>query len=253
MIVYPNAKINIGLHILEKYPNGFHRIESILYPVDMCDILEIIPSDKFRFGMSGIPVDGTPDTNLVVRAFRMMEKQYGIPPVSIHLHKMIPPGSGLGGGSSDAAHTLKALNSLFDKNIPEEVLEDLAMQLGSDCPFFIRNRPVLASGKGNEFSPVSLDLSGYGIKIVTPEFSINTGWAYSQVIPSEKETSLADLIRLPVPQWQGKITNDFEKALFPHYPELARLKRQLLQEGAVYASLTGSGSAVYGLFRRKNN
>ncbi|PKP22458.1 MAG: 4-(cytidine 5'-diphospho)-2-C-methyl-D-erythritol kinase [Bacteroidetes bacterium HGW-Bacteroidetes-21] len=249
MIVYPNAKINLGLHILNKRPDGYHNLETIFYPVNWKDILEIIPASKDSFSSSGIPIPGDPSANLCIKALQIMRKDFPIPPVSMHLHKMIPHGAGLGGGSSDATHTLKALNSLFQLGLSPQALADYALQIGSDCPFFVQNTPMLATCRGEILTPVNIDLSSYKIIIVYPGIQISTAQAYTKVKPKDKRKTISDIVRLPNSQWKKELKNDFESALKKDFPALAQIKKKLYNAGAAYASLSGSGSAVYGIFK----
>ena len=248
MIVFPNAKINIGLQVLSKLDSGYHEIETIFYPLGLSDALEIIPAKEFSFGSSGLPIPGDPNQNLVIKAYQMMKAHFDIPHVAIHLHKIIPMGAGLGGGSSDAAFTLKVLNEMFSICLTTEQLEDIARDLGADCAFFIKNKAVFASGRGDRFELIDLDLSRYKIVIVKPKIHLSTAWAFSQLKPSRRELSLKELIKTPIQEWQAMIKNDFEEALFPKYPEIKKCKEQLLEKGAIYTSMTGSGSAVFGFF-----
>lgn len=250
MIVYPNAKINIGLNIIEKRPDGFHNIESVFYPVELSDILEINPAEgkKDVFTFTGTDTGCPVEKNLCYKAVNLMRQYCGIPAVNLHLHKQIPHGTGLGGGSSDASFTLTALNQLFEKKLVREQLLELALQIGSDCPFFIYNKPMLAKGRGEILTPLSLDLGIYDIRLAFPGFNIPTAHAYSKVIPAASKVPLEELIKLPVSSWKGKIVNDFEKALAGDFQQLERIKTKFYREGAVYSSMTGSGSAVYGIF-----
>lgn len=254
MIVYPNAKINIGLHITAKRSDGYHDIQTVFYPVELYDILEINPSEETsdQYTFTGNDTGCSTEKNLCFRAVELMRKAHGLPPVNLHLHKQIPHGAGLGGGSSDAAYTLAALNRLFDKGLSENELEVLALELGSDCPFFVRNKPVLASGRGEVFTPLTLNLDDYEIRFAFPGFNISTGYAYSKVIPTDPPVPLADLIQLPVEKWKGKIINDFEKAMAGDFQQIERIKQKFYREGALYSSLSGSGSAVYGIFLKTN-
>lgn len=249
MISFPNAKINIGLNVVEKRPDGYHDLETIYYPVSLSDVLEIHPSAEFSFRSTGIEIDGAVEDNLVVKAYRMMQKKNSLPPVKIHLHKIIPHGAGLGGGSSDAAFTLKMLNSLFNLGITGERLRDSAGQLGADCPFFIDNSPALGMGTGSHLVPVQLDLSAFKIVLVKPSFSINTSLAYRDIRPGYPENRLSELIKMPIEKWKNSIVNDFEIPVFRRFPEIASIRSKIVGLGAIYASLTGSGSAVYGIFR----
>ena len=249
MIVFPNAKINIGLNIISKREDGYHNIESVFYPVELSDILEVLPSNKLSFASSGINIPGDVESNLCLKAYQLIKSDYNIPPVQIHLHKIIPIGAGLGGGSSDATYTLKALNDIFDLNISDTQLEKYASKLGSDCPFFVKNKPVFATGTGIEFEPLELDLTEYTIKLEYPEIHIGTKEAYSGVIPTQPKHSIKELIHQPISNWKDFIKNDFEASIFPNHPKIEKLKKSFYNNGAVYSSMTGSGSAVYGIFK----
>ncbi len=251
MIFFPNAKINLGLDIIEKRPDGFHNIETLFVPHTECyDILEVLYAEKFSIHLYGIPLEGDPMDNLCVKAFRLMEKIYDIPPVSIRLYKKIPVGAGLGGGSSDAAGTLILLNRMYSLGLSNEVLAGHAASLGSDCPFFIYNRPMYATGRGEMLSPVELALDDYRIELVTPDIFISTKEAYSGVTPRRPAVPISEIIKKPVEEWRGILKNDFEESLFLRYPSLAAEKEALYARGAVYASMSGSGSSLYGLFKK---
>jgi len=252
MLVYPNAKINLGLNIVEKRASGYHNIETVFYPIGLCDALEIIPSDScsdYSFSSSGIHIDGSVDDNLIVKAYHLLRNEYELPPVDITLIKQIPFGAGLGGGSSDAAFTLKALNELFGLKIAPKKLEAYAVALGADCPFFIKNKAVFATGIGNEFSKVSISLKGLFMVLVKPDIFVSTPEAYSKVVPAKPAYSILDVLKLPIEEWNGKLVNDFEVSVFEQYPAIANIKQQLYDAGAVYASMSGSGSSVYALFK----
>lgn len=249
MLDFPNAKINLGLYVTEKRPDGFHNLQTCFYPVRWCDALEVLPSEKLQFDMTGLPVPGNPETNLCLKAYKLLQQDYDLPPVHLHLHKVIPMGAGLGGGSADAAFALRILNQLFELGLEDDALENYARQLGSDCAFFIRNKPVVATGRGDVFTPISLDLSGYTCLIVHPGIHITTAEAYGSIKPQQPSCSMEMLLKQDVKVWKEVLKNDFEEALFPKYPELPRLKEQLYEAGASYAAMTGSGSAVYGLFK----
>lgn len=248
MISFPNCKINLGLRITEKRSDGFHSIESCFYPVEWNDILEIIPSPELRFTSSGITIPGDPDQNLCMQVWQLLHLRFDIPAVHIHLHKAIPIGAGLGGGSSDAAFALKTLDRLFDLGLSDDDKEELLRPLGSDCAFFVRNRPVIAVGKGDLFAEVQLNLAGKWIVLVYPGIHISTKEAYSLVKPAFPSESLRDLLEDDIDNWKGRLENDFEKHLFFNYPVLDHVKNKLYNYGAVYASMTGSGSCLYGLF-----
>lgn len=249
MLLFPNAKINLGLNIVSKRPDGYHNIETIFYPIPVKDALEIVETEeKDSFCLSGRPLEGEPGNNLVLRALQLLRAQYPVPPLEIHLIKQIPSGAGLGGGSSDAAFMLKAINDYCQLNIGEETLEELAARIGADCPFFIRNKPVFASGIGNIFTPVELSLKGYYLCLVKPDIMVPTPEAYSQVTPRPPVTDLRDIIRMPISTWREQMVNDFEESVCTRHPLIATFKSFFYEQGAVYASMSGSGSAVFGLF-----
>lgn len=257
MISFPNCKINVGLHIVGKRSDGFHDIETIFYPVQWTDILEIVRNEDnnpaVEFKSTGIRVYGPREKNLCLKAYQLLADKYSLPPVKMHLHKIIPIGAGLGGGSSDAANTLISLNKLFRLNLSDQELENYAVELGSDCPFFIRNKAMYATEKGNIMEPISLKLKNLYIVIVKPRVHVSTAEAYAGVSPQKKSTSLKDLVRLPIESWKDCIENDFEKSIFENYQGIRNIKSKLYKFGAVYASMSGSGSAVYGLFKEEKN
>jgi 4-diphosphocytidyl-2-C-methyl-D-erythritol kinase len=250
MIQFPNAKINLGLQLVEKRPDGFHNLVSCFYPVQWTDALEILPAaGESTFTLSGLPVPGEPMANLCWKAYQLLQKDFGLPPIQMHLHKVIPMGAGLGGGSSDASFTLKILNSLFDLGLSPEQLESYARPLGSDCAFFVKNKPVLAVEKGDVFEPISVDLSGWHIVLVYPNLAISTAEAYAGVSLRFPENSLKTLLAQDISTWKDTVVNDFEASLFPKYPLLPEIKQQLYGMGASYASMSGSGSTMYGLLK----
>jgi 4-diphosphocytidyl-2-C-methyl-D-erythritol kinase len=247
MVTFPGCKINIGLYVTAKRQDGFHDLCSVFYPVDFQDAVEIAPSDNFSFEMYGLPIAGEAENNLCVRAWKLLAVKYEIPPVSAYLLKHIPTGAGLGGGSSDGVAMLKMLNTFFKLNISDPDLEVIAAQLGSDCPFFVKNKPALVTGRGENLKPIDLDLKGLYITIVFPEIFVSTTEAFRDIrIEDEKVTLHQDITR-PVSEWQGYIRNTFEETIFQHYPELQRIKDELYVAGAKYASMSGSGSAIYSL------
>ncbi|MDP4241035.1 MAG: 4-(cytidine 5'-diphospho)-2-C-methyl-D-erythritol kinase [Bacteroidota bacterium] len=251
MLTYPNAKINIGLNVVERRPDGYHNIETVFYPIGLHDVLEIESSETcsdYSFSSSGIELGGDPEENLIVKAYRLLRSEYQFPPVDISLVKQIPFGAGLGGGSSDAAFMLKALNELFELKITPKKLERLAAKLGADCPVFIQNKPVFATGIGNVFTPIELSLQGYSLLLVKPDIHVSTPDAYALVVPEKPQLSLIELIQHPLTEWKDTIRNDFEKSVFAKYPEIETIKNTLYEMGAVYASMSGSGSSVYGIF-----
>tara|TARA_B100000767_G_scaffold35362_1_gene30019 strand:- start:811 stop:1560 length:750 start_codon:yes stop_codon:yes gene_type:complete len=247
MIVYPNAKINIGLNVLEKQVDGYHKISSVFYPVnELFDILEIFPSKDFSFSSSGIEIPG--NDNLCIKAFDLLHSDFKIGNVTMHLHKLIPIGAGLGGGSSDGAFVLKALNELFKLELSFIELEKYALQLGADCPFFIENLPKYVTGVGENMMSIDFDLSSYKLKFIFPKIHISTIDAYKFVIPNQPKKGLLDLVNQPIENWKRNVKNDFEVAAFLKYPQLNKIKKKLYADKAIYASMTGSGSVIYGVF-----
>ncbi len=249
MVVFPNAKINIGLNIVAKRNDGFHNIESIFYPVeDLYDVLEIVESNKLIFNTTGVKIPDDSTNNLCLKAFHILQNDFNIAPVNIHLHKVIPIGAGLGGGSADAAFTLKTLNDIFQLNLSISKLQDYARKLGSDCAFFIENKPVYAFNKGDEFEKIDLDLSSHEIKIEYPNIHISTAEAYAGIVPQPSHKKLKELISSPIEEWKHHIKNDFETSIFPNHPAIENVKNNMYKNGAKFASMTGSGSAVFGIF-----
>lgn len=256
MIVYPNAKINIGLNVVEKRPDGYHNLETVFYPIGLQDILEIkemeeddsVPEGGYRLKVTGTILDGSPEDNLVVRAFKLLKHDFDLPPVSIGLYKHIPTGAGLGGGSSDAAFTIKTLNGRFGLGLTDEQMEDYCTRLGADCPFFIKDEPVFATGIGNEFHPVSFSLKGKHLVLVKPDIFVSTKDAYAKVKVQKPAVALPELLAQPLDTWKDTVVNDFEPSVFSKYPEIAAIKDSMYDIGAVYASMSGSGSSVFGIF-----
>ena len=249
MISFPNAKINIGLNVVEKRPDGYHNLETIFYPVKLSDALEVVEAGETSFSSSGIEIDAVPESNLVYKAYSLLCGDFNLPPVKMHLHKVIPFGAGLGGGSADAAFALKMLNDYFTLGLTTTQLEDYAARIGADCPFFIQNKPTFAHGIGDRFKSVNLDLAAYEIVIVKPPFSVSTPQAYRNIVPAKSDFNLLKIDQLPIEEWKSVVKNDFEKSVFPQFPEIEDLKNKLYEAGAVYASMSGSGSAVFGIFR----
>lgn len=251
MVVFPNAKINLGLYVVEKRTDGFHNLETVFYPVPWNDVLEIVPAtgDQTTLTSSGLTVDAAPEKNLVMRAYKLLENEYHLPHIDIYLHKVIPFGAGLGGGSADAAAMLVMLNNHFELNISIEKLVEYAAILGSDCPFFVYNRPMLASGRGEVLTPINVTLSGYTIVLVKPTFGISTPEAFSGITPKQPAIPLVEAIKQPIEQWKDTLLNDFEPHLFEKHPQLASIKQQLYDGGAAYAAMSGSGSTLFGIFR----
>ncbi|HEX6916196.1 MAG TPA: 4-(cytidine 5'-diphospho)-2-C-methyl-D-erythritol kinase [Chitinophagaceae bacterium] len=252
MIRFPNCKINLGLRVTRKRDDGYHDLETVFYPVALKDALELVPrteAHEIDFTLTGLPVQGDAESNLCVKAWRLLRRDFpALPAIRMHLHKRIPMGAGLGGGSADGAFTLSMLNDRFRLQLSEEQLLQYALQLGSDCPFFIRNKPSYATGRGEELQPVQLDLSSFRIAIIYPGIHINTGLAFSQIRPTQPPVSLASLIQAPVSTWRETLVNDFEIPVFREYPAIAGIKEKLYAQGAVFASMSGSGSSVFGLF-----
>ena len=251
MLSFPNAKINIGLSIIEKRSDGFHNLESCFYPVGWSDVLEIIPAKKLSFKSSGIEIPGNPESNLCLKAYHLVNQNFKLPPVMIHLHKIIPIGAGLGGGSANCAVTIKTLNELFELNMSVEMMENYARQLGSDCAFFIQNKPKFCFGKGDKFEEIKVDLSGKFIILVNPNIHISTAEAYSGVKPQKTNIDLKKILQTPVNQWVDVVKNGFENHLLPKYPVIETIKNSLYVHGAEYASMTGSGSTVFGIFNQE--
>ncbi len=252
MLTFPNAKLNLGLYITARRPDGFHSLETVFLPLPWTDALELLPAapgQPTNIALTGRPIPGAPETNLCVRAYALLRADFPrLPPVQLHLHKVVPIGAGLGGGSADAAFVLKAANELFGLALSIEALEDYARHLGADCAFFIRNRPVLAVGKGDEFEEIALDLAGTACAVVYPGLHIGTAEAYARVLPRAPAHPPRAALAGPIETWRDTVGNDFETALASTYPVLAAIKARLYAAGAAYASLSGSGSAVYGLW-----
>ena len=254
MLTFPNAKINLGLNITEKRPDGYHNLETVFYPIPIEDALEITelqgaPGEKFRLHQAGLEIAGEADNNLVVKAYKLLDEQFHLPPTNIHLFKHIPSGAGLGGGSADAAFMLKLLNEQFGLALTDDALEEYAARLGADCAFFIKNRPVYAEGIGNLFSPITLSLKGYRLWLVKPDIFVSTRDAFARIKPRRPQASLREIVKLPVEEWQARMVNDFEESVFPQFPAIGEIKEEMYRQGAVYASMSGSGSSVYGLFK----
>ena len=253
MIVFPNAKINLGLNILSRRPDGYHNIESVMLPVGWCDILELVPSDNgTSLVTSGRPVECPPEKNLVMKAWRAVRERHPVGDVSIRLHKVIPDGAGLGGGSADAAFTIRALNDMFALGMDDAEMADIAATVGADCPFFIYNRPMLATSTGVVLEPYDISLDDFTVVIVKPATeAVSTARAYAGVTPRVPDTGLAAILAgSDAATWAGTVHNDFEDSIFPILPRLADIRAALYDAGAVYCSMSGSGSAVYALFTR---
>jgi len=254
MLCFPNAKINIGLQITNKRGDGFHDLETIFFPIPMADALEILPASLApgieSIQVSGIPVPGAIQGNLILKAFQLLKIDFPnqIGDLAIFLHKCIPMGGGLGGGSSDAAFMLRMLNDYFDLKLTEEKLMRYALELGSDCPFFIINKPCFAKGRGEILERISLDLSAYGIQIICPEIHVSTAMAFRNISPQKPGFNLSGIGNLLIEDWKDHIKNDFEEGIFKMYPQLSTIKMQLYNQGALYAGMSGTGSSIYGIF-----
>ncbi len=255
MISFPNSKINLGLNVVEKRLDGFHNLETLFYPIYLCDALELTKNENsksYMFSASGLALDTSSDgDNIVIKAFELLKSKFDLPAIVFHLHKRIPFGAGLGGGSSDGAFAIRLINELCNLGMDDQLMEKYAAELGSDCPFFIRNKPVYAEGRGELFRSVDLDLSDYYVLLVKPNFSINTKLAFNGIVPRKSEISLIDVCNQPISEWKRMMKNDFEATIFPFYPELKKIKQQLYDMGALYAAMSGSGSTMYGIFREK--
>lgn len=249
MISFPNAKINLGLNIVSKREDGYHNIESCFYSIPWFDSLEVIEAASFAFHSYGLDIPGDSESNLCVKAYELIKKDHDIPPVEIHLLKTIPMGAGLGGGSADGAFTLKMLNGLFDLNLTDSQLEAYSLKLGSDCPFFIKNLPAIAKGRGEQLGLIDLDLSGYHLAIHNPDIHISTKEAYAGVSPNTPDKGVSELIQTSINKWKDVLVNDFEASIFPNHSAIAQLKEDMYESGAIYASMTGSGSTVFGIFK----
>lgn len=251
MITFPNAKINIGLNITNKRPDGYHNLETIFYPIELCDSLEFVKGEETKFTCSGLEIEGDANNNLIMKAFRLLKNEFDLPSINIHLHKNIPMGAGLGGGSADAAFMLKMLNDNFKLGISTQELEQKASKLGADCAFFIENKPTLAKGIGNIFEPTEINLAGYHIVLIKPDVHVSTAEAYGGCKPQRWSTPLEEAIKYPIAEWKNYIFNDFEKTVFISHPELAEIKEMLYNKGAIYAAMSGSGSTIYGIFNKE--
>ncbi len=258
MICFPNAKINLGLNIVSKRPDGYHNLETVFYPIGLKDALEIVPSELpstegYRFFQTGIEIQGNADDNLVIKALKLTSEEKEIPPIDIHLLKKIPFGAGLGGGSSDAAFMLKLLNNTFSLGYTVAELEQKAAKIGADCAFFIRNKPAFATGIGNELTEIKLDLDDYFFVLVKPDIFVPTKDAYAMISPQQPEISLQKIIKKPISEWKRWMKNDFEPSVFKKYPQICNIKQKLYDLGAMYASMSGSGSSVYAFFEKETD
>lgn len=249
MILFPNAKVNLGLNVVAKRSDGYHDIETLFVPcTQLFDILEVVEQKESSLHLYGIPVVGDVEDNLCMKAYRLLQEKHSIPAVGIQLYKKIPMGAGLGGGSSDAANTLIAINKLFSLDLSDDTLAEYAAQLGSDCPFFIYNVPMFATGRGEILRQYDISLSQYRIEIVSPSVFVSTKEAYQGLTPHKPEVPLLEALSRPIEEWKDVVVNDFEESIFKKYPILAKEKEALYERGALYASMSGSGSSLFGIF-----
>ena len=252
MISFPNCKINLGLYVTRRRDDGYHDIETVFYPLQLHDVLEIIPATETRLHTSGLAVAGNEHDNLVWKAYQLLQDRFPgkALPIDIYLHKTIPMGAGLGGGSADGAYMLRMLNEYWDLKQNDLQLAAAALRLGSDCPFFIHNKPRFATGRGEVMNDIKIALSAYSIQLICPQVHVSTAAAFGMITPRPAPFDLSTLGNLPVEQWKDHISNDFEAPVFTQHPTLAAIKQQLYDQGALYASMTGSGSAIYGIFQK---
>lgn len=249
MVAFPPCKINLGLSVLSKRPDGYHNLETCFYPLPWYDVLEVIPAETFLFSSTGNTIAGKPDENLCVRAYRLLKQEFDLDPVSIHLHKIIPSGAGLGGGSSDAAYTLRLLNDIFSLNLGRETLMEYASRLGSDCAFFIQDNPMLGTGRGEILTEIPLSLNDKFFVVVKPDIHVSTADAFANIIPKKSTPPIPEIIlNDPITKWKERLKNDFEETVFKKHPDIQWIKEKLYYLGAVYATMSGSGSAVVGIF-----
>lgn len=249
MILYPNAKINIGLNITNKRADGFHDLETLFYPLQLADALEFVEADTFSYSQSGIVIDSNIESNLVVRAFKAVQQQYDIPDIKIHLHKVIPTGAGLGGGSADAAFMIAGLNRLFCLQMSNQEMIDMSATLGSDCPFFILNTPAMATGRGEILTPTAFSLLGHHLVLIKPSCFVSTADAFAKVSPQKPKHELKSDIQLTPHLWGDVVKNDFEASVFSKFPQIENIKQTLIDEGAEYAAMSGSGASMFGIFK----
>lgn len=256
MVVFPCCKINLGLNVVSRRPDGYHNLETVFYPIPLHDNLEVVDlpnsNQSYLLHETGIHIDGKPENNLVIRVLEQLRETYPqIPPVEIWLHKRIPSGAGLGGGSSDAAFMMRLLNEQYELGMDDDDIEYRLSRLGADCAFFNKCTPCFGTGIGDELMPINLTLAGWDFVLVKPDIHVSTREAFSMITPRRPERSLLEALSHPVEEWRGTVVNDFEKSVFSHHPEIAAIKMTLYDMGATYASMTGSGSSVFGLFRHR--
>jgi len=258
MVLFPNCKINLGLNIIGKRSDGYHDLETIFYPIPLFDAIEVIessnPGKSLHFSMSGEPIEGTGEQNICVKAYELLKADFPrLARITFHLHKSIPTGAGLGGGSADGAFMLKLLNKKFELKLTTGQLLDYSLQLGSDCPFFIVNKPCFARGRGEILEPIEVDLSRYKIIVINPRIHVPTAEAFLLATPAAPSHSLKEIVKQPIDTWKEQLRNDFEEPVFNKHPEIKMLKDQLYEAGAIYSSMTGSGSTIYGLFEKNKD
>lgn len=261
MISFPNAKINLGLNVVEKRPDGYHNLETVFYPVPITDALEVIPMDPAfpstvdcDLKVTNISIDGDEQKNLVVRAYQLLRQDFPtLPRIHVHLYKGIPTQAGMGGGSSDCGFMITQLNRQFQLGLSNEKMIEYAARLGADCAFFVLNQPCYAEGIGEKLQPISLNLKGWYLAVVRPDIPVSTREAFSLIVPTHPEKNCRDIVMQPVETWRHELTNDFEKSVFAIHPEIGAIKDQLYEMGAVYAAMSGSGSSLFGLFRQPVN
>lgn len=250
MVCFPHCKINLGLRVISKREDGYHNIDTCFYPIPWTDVLEIVPADTNSFTNTGIPIPGKPEQNLCLKAYYLLAEEFELSPVSIHLHKIVPMGAGLGGGSSDAAFTLKLLKDIFELGLSDSQLKNFTAQLGSDCSFFVDDSPMLGSGRGEVLDPISVSLKGKYIVIVKPDVHVSTAEAYQGIKPATPINDVRHIVETtPIEGWREVLINDFEASVFLRYPIIAEIKQLFYDEGAIYSSMSGSGAAVFGIFK----
>lgn len=251
MVSFSNCKINIGLHITEKRQDGYHNIETIFYPIPLFDVIEMVESDSIGLTIHGLNIPGKKEDNIILKAYNLLKTDFNeISPVHLHLLKNIPAGAGLGAGSANGAYALQLLNKYFQLGLNERALLNYAIRLGSDCPFFIKSTPMLARGRGEDFEVIHLDLSAYNLVIVNPGIHVSTQWAFDNINPQASQYNLKEIVSEPVTEWGNFTHNDFESSIISTYPVIGDIKQGLYKQGASYASMSGSGSTVYGLFKK---
>ena len=252
MEIKANCKINIGLDVLRRRADGYHDLSTVMVPVKgLYDVLTVEQAEESSLSIVGIEVDCDAEQNICMKALRLMQQRYGIGDVSITLDKRIPFGAGLGGGSADGTAVILALNDIFSLGLDEVTLISLAAELGSDTAFFVRNTPQLCEGRGEIMTPIELDLAGYWLVLIKPDANVSTREAYAGVVPAIPELPLTERLQKPIAEWQGCVKNDFEKSVFAAHPIIADFKQKMIDAGATYASMSGSGSTVFGLFADK--